>query len=1063
MTRGQLSVLLCIVLVAMLPARRSNAGQVVTDGTVGAASTLSGPNFAIPASLGRQVGPNLFHSFSTFNLAKGDIATFTASAATKAILARITGGAVSSIDGTIATRLDTSPTTPHPASFYLINPSGIIFGPDAKLDVGGSFVVATSDTVQLADGGQFNAATPQSSVLTSAAPAAFGFLKSNPAPVAVNGSALAVTAGHALSIIGGSGSQIGSASLTAPTGRINVLCVGGSGEVTGDAGNPLVVPALGPQTPGGSVVIANSQLSVNGSGGGAIAIQASNVGIGTSTLFANNAGTTAGAGITINATGDVLLSSGSLAASSSSTGIGGPVLIQGNNITANDFAFYTATGAAPAGNITLIASGALDLIDGGGAISVTAGAGRTGNITATARNVLIDGGSSGTLSGLVTETTGSGPGGDITLKALDKIDLLNSGLADSITMGTGNAGNVSASAHDIRADAGSTGSTTGHFTGIFSQSTAGGNAGAVSVTATNLTLQNLDGGVFSLTEGTGNAGTVTVNANAIVIDAPTTFYYTGITADTLGGGNAGVVRINASTLSSRGGGISAGAVALSTQSAHATGASGTISINVSTKLSLSNTLVLAYTDLISSDTSLPAPGEIVIAAPTMNFTNGTIISTTTNAASAGGLIDLSGEKISFYSNSGVESGSTGAGRSGDVSVTASNRLTIDGLKTGTNGTGLFANTLATGAAGGISVDAGSIFITGTDAGIVSDNFSPEPGGNVTLHAGFIYLNHFNTSTTPQASIQADSGGSGDAGKIKITTGTLEVLGGAFVATDAADLGKAGDVNIDASGKVLILAPTSVISSSSGTMAAGGGDVTVSADSLQIAGGAGLAALSLGPGPAGNVRVTTTGNIGLSYGGEINISANDHGGDINVVSRRGNLSLTNDSLISAAAGAGGNISLDARQAIDVLDSKVTAKARHSGGQITIGPPVVDGAPVISLDDPLPRGVILNSSTINGLVSEGNLDLKVLINSAQFVESSDSQILSNLASLPLEYDIAAGLTPLQGSLVLPGATLIPQCGQMVDSPNLSSFIVTGFGGAPPEPGGWISGGIIQRSQK
>ena len=61
------------------------------------------------------------------------------------ILARVTGGSVSNIDGTIATRLDSSPTTPHPATFYLINPNGVLFGPDSKLDVGGSFAVTTAD------------------------------------------------------------------------------------------------------------------------------------------------------------------------------------------------------------------------------------------------------------------------------------------------------------------------------------------------------------------------------------------------------------------------------------------------------------------------------------------------------------------------------------------------------------------------------------------------------------------------------------------------------------------------------------------------------------------------------------------------------------------------------------------------------------------------------------------------------------------------------------------------------------------------------------------------------
>ena len=51
------------------------AGQVVVD-TASAMPELTGPNFAVPAGLGKQVGPNLFHSFSTLNLDRGETATF---------------------------------------------------------------------------------------------------------------------------------------------------------------------------------------------------------------------------------------------------------------------------------------------------------------------------------------------------------------------------------------------------------------------------------------------------------------------------------------------------------------------------------------------------------------------------------------------------------------------------------------------------------------------------------------------------------------------------------------------------------------------------------------------------------------------------------------------------------------------------------------------------------------------------------------------------------------------------------------------------------------------------
>src|SRR5919206_4348316 len=77
------------------------AAGVVTDGSVGPARSLAGPNFAIGADLGRQIGGNLFHSFSRFNLATGESATFSGPGSVANILARVTGGSASSIDGTV--------------------------------------------------------------------------------------------------------------------------------------------------------------------------------------------------------------------------------------------------------------------------------------------------------------------------------------------------------------------------------------------------------------------------------------------------------------------------------------------------------------------------------------------------------------------------------------------------------------------------------------------------------------------------------------------------------------------------------------------------------------------------------------------------------------------------------------------------------------------------------------------------------------------------------------------------------------------------------------------------
>lgn len=50
--------------------------EIVTDGSLGTAQKLTGPDFVIEARLGQQVGTNLFHSFETFNLEAPEQAIF---------------------------------------------------------------------------------------------------------------------------------------------------------------------------------------------------------------------------------------------------------------------------------------------------------------------------------------------------------------------------------------------------------------------------------------------------------------------------------------------------------------------------------------------------------------------------------------------------------------------------------------------------------------------------------------------------------------------------------------------------------------------------------------------------------------------------------------------------------------------------------------------------------------------------------------------------------------------------------------------------------------------------
>ena len=58
----------------------------------------------------------------------------------------------------------------------------MLFGPNASLDLQGSFHVSTADELRFADGAGFSAADPTACSFTVAAPEAFGFLGADPAP-----------------------------------------------------------------------------------------------------------------------------------------------------------------------------------------------------------------------------------------------------------------------------------------------------------------------------------------------------------------------------------------------------------------------------------------------------------------------------------------------------------------------------------------------------------------------------------------------------------------------------------------------------------------------------------------------------------------------------------------------------------------------------------------------------------------------------------------------------------------------------------------------------------------
>ncbi len=218
--------------------------DITTDGSLGPAVNLSGPEYEIAADLGKQAGGNLFHSFGKFGLDSGESATFTGPDSVRNVISRISGGNPSYIDGLIRSAITG-------ADFFFLNPSGMMFGPNASLDISGSFHFSTADYLRMGESDLFYAMPTENEILSVAAPSAFGFLGENPAPVSFYGSGsqyaednfgmngIKVPEGETLSVIGGdiliSGGQFADAGLVetrlkAPGGEMNLISVASPGE-----------------------------------------------------------------------------------------------------------------------------------------------------------------------------------------------------------------------------------------------------------------------------------------------------------------------------------------------------------------------------------------------------------------------------------------------------------------------------------------------------------------------------------------------------------------------------------------------------------------------------------------------------------------------------------------------------------------------------------------------------------------------------------------------------------------------------------------------------------------
>ncbi len=491
----------------------STHAQITLDGTMGQSGELSGPDYTINDGMGTTVGTNLFHSFGIFNINSNESATFMGPGFLENVISRVTGGNLSIIDGLLKSEITG-------ADFYFINPAGVMFGQNATLDVTGSFHTSTADYIKLADDGRFDATEPGNSILTSAAPSAFGFLDNSPAGITVDGGFLEVSEGETLSAIGGD-IEIKNGYLYAPGGQINVVSVASKGEV-GFEGNVPVVDGFESL---GNIDIthsSSSRVTIDGfpignldafdTGGGTIYIRGGGFVMDGGLISADTLGNEDGGVIDIRTTNDLVIKNNSLiAADTIGSGRSGNIFIKGNNLTLDSSGQISTTArtdsSGKAGDITITAnsinmSGNLTIgsdIFSNVISSSTFGIGDAGSIQLNVGSLtLTDGGA--IFSGVGAGS--SGKGGNITITSTGTVNISNNAFISGTTSGTGNAGSIQLNVGNLNLT----------NSGLISEMAVPGSTGKGGSIGINTTFLNMSGDsrISARSAGTGNAGDITI-------------------------------------------------------------------------------------------------------------------------------------------------------------------------------------------------------------------------------------------------------------------------------------------------------------------------------------------------------------------------------------------------------------------------------------------------------------------------------------------------------------------------------------------------------------------------
>lgn len=909
-----------------LPDKPSTAQMDIRpDNTLGTESSIpvvQGNNTLIEG--GANHGINLFHSFEEFNINEGEAAYFTISdTAIENIFTRITGDDPSDILGTLGTCISSDcPNAKPSAALYFLNPNGILFGAQASLDVGGSFVATTANGIEFGESGVYGTAPAETNPnLLTVNPSAFLFNQSVAQPLnsIESNASLSIPENRSLLLVGGRLNPTDTSTgdiviregrLRAPGGQIAIGGLVDSGRIELNRENNNFSLSFPEDVTRSNFTMTGevngfAELDVTSGDGGNISIYARNINI------LNGSDVCSG----IGSAGDC----GNVSTDFGRTGS------QGGNIlfNASDVVTISGSGSLVVNDVypeaignssnVIIEAEAFHLGNGGELSVSTSGLGNAGKIIIDVTdNVLIQEEDSDVFifNNVNTNAVGSSGGIEITTGALE---VLQGAQVQSLVSGQGSSGGVTIQAEEsILIDGRENGEISGApsviATGIFQNTDdqdAKSQGGNIDIVADSLTIGNR-AQILSNTTGLGDAGDISITVEEDVV-LQNSDIITEVT-ERSGNGQGGSIQISANSLE-----LTDGSSLLA--DTENIGNAGNIDIDVR------NAVILKGQGPGANNPSQTVPSQISTSVEQ-------------NAIGRGGEITITANLLSITNDGFVSSSTLGVGDSGNISIEASD-IVIDGLDPDLRSRSNIITNVSTGAVGNggnLSIVADSLSIENR-AQIVSNTEGTGNAGNVSIRVeGNVLLRNSDIITEV-----TEGFGNGRGGDIQISAGSLELRDGSTLLADTESIGDAGNITISVDGAIALdgFGPSaanfndeipSQISSTIEILGMGrGGDITINGGSLQMTDDAFIYAFTSGRGDAGSIEIDVD-SLTMTESADIRTSSFSGGnaGDIDISVRdrfsidgndSGLFSNTEDPLLEFESGNDAGSLLETAQEIN----------------------------------------------------------------------------------------------------------------------------------------------------